>query len=108
MIIVEDPIVTVECRTTKELCSFTLNLDTSVMVDSFSISFTSISFLTNYWRINVAYKQNNYIDKYVWKMKLKTQDYEACTDRMDWDFNMKTEDNRYITGISCTFKYKPL
>ena len=41
-------------------------------------------------------------------MKLKTQDYEACTDRMDWDFNMKTEDNRYITGISCTFKYKPL
>ena len=45
ILIVEDPTVTVKCRTAIKQCSCTNNLCLSVMLDSLSCSFTFITFL---------------------------------------------------------------
>ena len=46
MIIIEDPTVTVECRTQYNVCSFSL-VCSSIKFDDLSCSFTSMSCLTN-------------------------------------------------------------
>ena len=49
ILIVEDPTVTVKCRTTIKVLFIYFNWCLSVMLDSVSCSFTSILYLTNTW-----------------------------------------------------------
>jgi hypothetical protein len=53
MLIIKDPIVTVKCRTAIKMLFLYFNLCLSIMFDSLSSSFTSISFLTNFIVSNV-------------------------------------------------------
>jgi hypothetical protein len=62
LLIVEDPTVTVNCTAIKVLFLY-FNLCLSVILDSLSCSFTSISFLTNCSFINPITKNNTKQEK---------------------------------------------